>query len=187
MKAELSNALFDALPKTGWLYPDLTLSAAQMYGQGVRADDLHALVERGLAESKVLCRCARCPACQTHQCSIWERCMRCESANLTAIPLFHHILCAAIFEAPNGLAAVERCEKCDQPLADEPAMVEPVGDTYRCRDCGGHSPEPKLAFYCFGCQKVHAFDEVTFHRLWKFRRATTHSTLTDSVRQKNDV
>lgn len=172
--SEESGGLLEVLPHHGWLCPDLTASVNKMYGEGVSVDALHGLVDRGLAESCVFCRCARCPSCSTHQCIVWERCVRCESSNLTAVSLFHHIPCAGIFEAPKGLAAVERCEKCRQAFDEEDGnMVEAVGETYWCNSCGGRSPEPNLAFKCLGCQQVHAFDAVTFHRLWQFKRASS--------------
>ncbi len=172
MSNDISNlgASLEHLPTDEWLCPDLASAVTDMYGPGLSEAGLHALVEKGLAESKVIYRCARCPKCQSHQCVVEESCALCQSANLKTISLFHHIPCAGIFEAPDGIDALEVCPKCDSRLGDQKGLVESVGETYLCLECGGRSPEPQLGFICLGCRRSYGFDEVAFHRLWCFRR-----------------
>ena len=143
-----------------------------MYGEGICAETLHALVEEGVIESKVVHRCARCPNCSSHQCVIDERCAACDCANLKTIPLFHHVPCAGIFEAPDDVALIEQCPKCHGAIATDDELVDRVGETYLCLECQGRSPEPQLRFMCLGCHVSHAFADVTFHRLWAFKRRT---------------
>lgn len=162
--------LLQRLPKDQWLEPDLSAPSATMYGEGVDQARLHELVDEGVAEAVVLYRCALCPTCDSHQCVVSEQCARCQSANLKAIPLFHHILCAGIFEAPKGLDAIGSCAKCGDEISAQSDRVEPVGETYLCLECHNRSPEPALHFLCLGCHDYHAFDAVTFHRLWGFKR-----------------
>lgn len=162
--------LLEALPTDDWLEPDLAVPAERMYGVGRDVGALDALVREGRATSMVRHRCARCPVCRCHQCIIDERCARCESANLVTVSLYHHIPCAGIFPAPDGIEAVGECPKCHDSLARDPQASEPVGETYRCIDCNAESPEPALQLLCLQCHKAHDLQDVQFHRLWQYRR-----------------
>ena len=166
---EKKKFLLDRLSAKKLICPDFTKIGPSMYGEGISLADLNALVDEGLAEARVVHRCARCPQCSTHQCVIDEHCVHCRSPNLQAIPLFHHIPCACVFEAPEGIDSISSCEKCHESLDANDNTVESVGQSYFCVNCGGRFPEPELSFICLGCGAVHAFHEVTFHRLWGFK------------------
>lgn len=180
------EALLGHLSTHEWLCLDYTAPAHDMYGKDVTLEGLNALVEEGSAEAKVMHRCACCPKCATYQCVIDEHCVQCQSANLQAIPLFHHIPCACIFEAPEGLMSVRVCRKCHQSLEANDSQVEAVGETYLCLDCGSRAPEPRLSFICLACRCAYTFDEVTFHRIWGFRLLGAASHRPSSSDEKND-
>ena len=103
-----------------------------------------------------------CPDCRGQWLQLNGRCPECGGCVLQPVPLAHHIPCAGVFEAPEGLAAIKRCPKCRRHDVAESDHLEAVGEVYHCLDCSAHFPEPVMRLYCHDCDFNHRFADVGF-------------------------
>lgn len=160
--------LLAEINETGVLQPNLRASAGQLYGTQARRKHLWVLVDQGLVSARVVLRAPRCPDCQCYEMLANEACPRCGCANVVSRALYHHIPCAGIFEAAEGIDRVAVCPKCRECLTDARDRIETAGQMYHCCDCNERFPEPVLAFWCLICDHSHALKAVEFHRLHAF-------------------
>jgi len=107
-----------------------------------------------------------CPSCNSLALQLNGSCPSCGGYALSAVPLAHHIPCAGIFEAPQGLELVEYCPKCHRNDVGDSDHLETVGEIYYCDDCGDHFPEPSMHLHCQSCQRHHRFGDAQFEIIY---------------------
>lgn len=171
-----------AVAAAGEVEPDLAQSHESVYPAGLTEDTLLALAQKQCLSKEAVRYCPCCPRCQGAALRINGRCPTCRSADLYAIPLAHHIPCAAVFEAPNGLGAVDGCPKCRSQVTANDDTLEAVGEAYRCKNCSAHFPAPAIRMDCAHCRADHALHDVVFQRFYRYRLTATGKAALERVR-----
>jgi GGDEF domain-containing protein len=114
---------------------------------------LESLVERGLAERRIVDRIRACSACGGAELVFGEVCAGCGAVDFAREPAIHHFACGHVdsalsFEVDGGLV----CPKCAAPLRQIGRDYERPADCYRCRACSVLAAETRIVARCTACR-----------------------------------
>ena len=158
----------DALSDLGVLVPDLKKTAADFYPVTFRPQDLDSLTAKGLVARKAMMFAPTCPNCTALMLTPNGSCPTCREHTLTAIPLLHHIPCAGIFDAPEGIEQVEQCPKCRSQIQPDSELLETAGEMHYCQTCETRFPDPVISMYCHQCKNHCPLHDARFSQVHSY-------------------
>lgn len=123
---------------------------------------LDSLVERGLAERRIVDRVRACPSCNGAELLLGEVCAGCGAVDYTREPAIHHFACGHVdsaqrFESEKGMT----CPKCAASLRQIGRDYERPADCYRCRSCGVLAAETRIVARCGACRHTCSPEQTT--------------------------
>lgn len=95
-------------------------------------------------------------------------CPTCLGSALTTKTLLHHIACAGVFEAPEGVEQVGACPKCRSHITLDSELVERAGAIYICQTCEARFPDPVISMYCYPCEINYPLADVNFSQVYSY-------------------
>ena len=176
MASTLEKEALSIIAAAGVVEPALTKPAVQRYPLPLTQEMLAGLLARKWVSAEAVTYVPACPLCNEVSLILNGACPDCFHYDRTRITLAHHIPCAGVFEAPNGLEKIECCPKCQgRDMTDND--LEAVGEIYYCNDCAQRFPEPAMRLSCQSCKRNHPISDVCFDTLYAYRLTAEGSTL----------
>lgn len=163
------HELLRTIAEAGELNPDLTQPLNAVYAQTANPAELQELAAEGLVTGQAVTYVPCCPKCQGLIMQLNASCPQCHCYALCTTTLAHHMPCAGIFEAPDGLEAITDCPKCRSPIGPDQNGLESVGEMHCCEDCHAHFPEPVMRMYCADCDTNHPMHDLRFHSIYRYQ------------------